>query len=162
MAGCRNWLKRLCLPALGAVGLVIVQAAPVGAEVPTEVQQERARAQALCQGLERQWESLREELTRTALETTLTMFFIRSSPPPPPPPAPPPPPPVTPPTQGPNSPPPSDPPPGPPTAQGDPPLIIDPPPQTAPEPASIVIALVGAGLAAGYGWRKRRNAARTA
>jgi PEP-CTERM motif len=182
MEGRHNWLGRLFLPALGALGLVMMQAAPACAQVrarapseetahpslgararkcaqmPTAVQ-ERAEARALWQGLERRWESLREDLTRTALETALTMFFIRSSPPPPPlPPLGPPPPVTPPPTIGPNTPPPLVPPPGPPTAQGEPPLIIDPPPQTAPEPASIVIALVGAGLAAGYGWRKRRKA----
>jgi hypothetical protein len=162
MAGCKNWPGRSCLLGLGAVGLLIMQAAPVCAEVQTQAQQERVSAEAQWQGLQRQWESLREELTRTVLETTLTMFFIRSSPSPPTPPPPAPGPLVTPPIQGPNNPPPTDPPPGPPTGQGDPPQIIDPPPQTAPEPASIVIALVGAGLAAGYGWRKRRNTARTA
>lgn len=45
-----------------------------------------------------------------------------------------------------------------------PPVDVTPPvdlPQGTPEPASLVTALIGAGLAFGYGWRKRRkNAAR--
>lgn len=51
-------------------------------------------------------------------------------------------------------------PPGP-TGQGEtPPGTIDPPidtPSGAPEPASLVSAVIGAGLALGYAWRKRRQ-----
>ena len=51
-------------------------------------------------------------------------------------------------------------PPGP-VADGEtPPGGVDPPlnpPNGTPEPASLVTALIGAGLALGYGWRKRRK-----
>jgi hypothetical protein len=163
MEGRTNWLARFLLPALGAIGLVITQTGPLGAAAQIDAQ-ERVRGQALWQGLERQWEALREEVTRTAVETALTMFFIRASPAPvTPPPTFTPPLIVTPPPQGPNTqPPPSLPPPPPPNGPPPPTVIAPPPPHAqgdpkpTPEPASIVIALLGAGLAAGYGWRKRR------
>lgn len=156
MAGCKNRFARFSLAALTAVGMLIAQAAPLWATGPGADAQDRAAGQALWQKMERQWQAVRADLTRTALETVLTMFLIRASPPPPPPPPPPP-------KKGPNTPPPSDPPPSdppppPPTGQGDPPTIIDPPPTTAPEPAGIALALMGAGLALGYGWRKHRKA----
>jgi hypothetical protein len=168
MAGCTKWLTCSCLTALAASGLMITLAAPLGAQEPTAAQADapdRAEARAQWHRLELKWEALREDLRRTALETTLTMFLIRASPKPPtphPPPPPPPPPVATPPAQGPNTPPDSNPPPDPPTGQGDPPTQIDPPPASAPEPAGVVIGLVGAGLAAAYRWRKRRGEIRKA
>src|SRR5262249_997181 len=38
---------------------------------------------ALLEALRQEWEAIREELTRSLLETTLTMFFIRGGSPPP-------------------------------------------------------------------------------
>ncbi len=162
MAGRTNWLARISLTALAAGGMMITQAAPLIAAEPGTIQADepdRVAALARWHQLELRWERLREDLTRTALETTLTMFLIRASPTPPTPTPPPPPPPqvVTPPAQGPNTTPPANTPPDPPTGSGDPPTQVDPPPSSAPEPAGIVIALVGAGLATAYGWRKRRG-----
>jgi hypothetical protein len=162
MAGCTNWLARCLLAALAASGLMLIQAAPLGAQELNRAP-DRAEARALWHRLELQWQAVREDLTRTALQTALTMFLIRASPTPPTPPSPPPPPPVgNPPGQGPNTTPPANSPPDPPNGQGEPPTVINPPPSTAPEPASIVIGLVGAGLAVAYGWRKRRGEIRKA
>jgi hypothetical protein len=113
---------------------------------------------ALLAALRQEWEAIREELRRSLLETTLTMFFIRGgSPPPsndqgqlPPPPdqagGPPPPPPPPPPPTGTGEDQPGD--------MGNPPPV---PPQGTPEPASIVTALLGAGLASLCGSRKWRR-----
>ena len=113
---------------------------------------------ALLAALRQEWDAFREELTRSLLEATLTMFFIRGgSPPPsndqgqlPPPPdqaaGPPPPPPPPPPPTGTGEDTPGD--------MGNPPPV---PPQGTPEPASIVTALLGAGLASLCGSRKWRR-----
>jgi hypothetical protein len=118
-----------------------------------------ADGKALLAALRQEWEAIREDLTRSVLETTLTLFFIRGgSPPPssndqgqlPPPPdqaaGPPPPPPPPPPPTGTSEDQPGD--------VGNPPPV---PPQGTPEPASIVTALLGAGLASLYGSRPWRR-----
>jgi hypothetical protein len=107
---------------------------------------------ALLAALRQEWEAIREDLTRSLLETTLTMFFIRGGSPP------------SSDDQGQSPPPPQDagpPPPPPPTGTsdnqagdvGNPPPV---PPQGTPEPASIVTALLGAGLASLCASRKWR------
>jgi hypothetical protein len=113
---------------------------------------------SLLAALRQEWKAIREELTRGLLETTLTMFFIRGGSPPPsndqgqlPPPVdqaagPPPPPPPPPPPTGTGEDTPGD--------MGNPPPV---PPQGTPEPASIVTALLGAGLASLCGSRKWRR-----
>ncbi len=106
------------------------------------------------------WCEIRDEVVRCALEVTTTAFLIRiGNPPPQPNEAPP----VDPPEQN-NTPPdpPGDPPPDPPTGGGeeppiDPPFDIPDPPNETPEPASLVTALLGAGLTSLYAWRRRRR-----
>ena len=98
------------------------------------------------------WEEIRMALARTALELMLPTNFGWYYPPPPPtgkgedPPPPPTP---------------DPPPPPPPTGQGEPPPTDPgtgpPPPSDAPEPSSLVSALLGAGIASWIGWRKRRK-----
>jgi hypothetical protein len=157
--GQRIGFLRAAVGALAVLGIVSLSSAHVAAQ-DGSASEKRPAADAKVQWerLERGLESLREDLTRTALEATLTMFFIKGAPPPPPPPPPkkqPPPPPG-----GPNNPPPNNPPPPPPNGQGDPPVVIPPPPPptATPEPGSLVLALTGIGLATGYVWRKRRKA----
>lgn len=120
---------------------------------------QRGDWQMLARGLELQWEALRETMTQTAVEVSVTLFFGKISPPSVPTPSvsdPTPPPP-----DGGGDPPPPPPPPDgqgeapPPDPSGDPP----PPPDAAPEPSSIVSALLGMGIASFVAWRKRRRAA---
>jgi hypothetical protein len=131
-----------------------VEFVPHGSAPMPKISHAREDWRAVSQGLRADWEAL----TREMVATTVTMFFIRGGTPPPKKPADPglk----TTPPKQ------PNDPPGGggaPPGPQGNgesppPGGPNDPPAVGAPEPSSIVIALVGASLAAGYGWRKRRR-----
>ena len=125
-----------------------------------EEQATQAKAwNAAVEQLQSDWADVREVLTRSAVEATITMFFIK--PPTLPPggpqansndPTPPPP-------EGGGDPPPPDPPPPPPEGSGeippnDPP---PPPPSETPEPTSLVTALMGAGLASVVAWRRRRR-----
>ncbi|HZZ78561.1 MAG TPA: PEP-CTERM sorting domain-containing protein, partial [Gemmataceae bacterium] len=159
MEGYGKWLRHLRAPAC-AIAIMLttsLASAPAAAQEPVNSQKLSAsEAKEQWQRLEHGWSALREDLTRVTLEATLTTFFIRGAPPPPPPQKKPPPPPPPP---GPNNPPPNNPPPPPPNGQGEPPVIIDPPPpvSSTPEPGSMIIALTGIGLAAGYAWRKRRK-----
>jgi len=174
MNGWKTWTKRI-LAALGAGGLMIFAAPKLSAEMVhgsasvgldtqnTEDHAVPARSartpncadgKALLAALRQEWEAIREDLTRSLLETTLTMFFIRGGSPP------------SSDDQGQTPPPPQDagpPPPPPPTGTsenqagdvGNPPPV---PPQGTPEPASIVTALLGAGLAslcASWKWRMK-------
>lgn len=129
-------------------------AAPVHAEETRG--DRRSEAKELLKALESEWRAMREDLTRCALESMMTAFFIRSGTAP-----------TTPPNIQPSQsppqqevgPPPPPPPPPPPTGQGELPPTpppIEPPPQGAPEPASIVSALLGVGLTSWYAWRRRR------
>jgi hypothetical protein len=115
--------------------------------------------QRLVDGLKGRWETMREALLRTTLETMTTMIFGYWGPPPPPPmkstiaPAPPP--------TGQGSTPPPPPPPPPPSGSGETPTTVDPPtdPSTpsTPEPTGFMLAFLGAGLTSFYGWRRRRK-----
>lgn len=152
MTGRTYGLGRRLLIALAALGLFLAQVAPLSAQTDAVAHDD---PKVLWHRLQLHWEAVREDLLRAALQTVVTMFFIRWSTPPPPPTAQSAPPPVVtpPPTNQNTNPPPGDPPP-PPSGQGDPPTTVDPPP-SAPEPTALVIALVGAGLGAGYGLRRR-------
>jgi hypothetical protein len=185
MDGWRTWRKCI-LAALGAAGLMILAAPDLSAEMmhgpasvgidsvvsgekcvvggewskPIEFTTHHApptthhSGKALLAALRQEWEAIREDLTRSLVETTQTMFFIRGGSPPPSN------------DQGQSPPPPLDggpPPPPPPPAGtgedqpadvGNPPPV---PPQGTPEPASIVTALLGAGLASLCGYRKWRR-----
>jgi hypothetical protein len=125
---------------------------PYGSALRTKVSHAREDGRAVLQGLRYEWESLRSEMARAAV----TMFFIRggttpNTPPPggngnPPPPG-----------QN-NQPPGGDGNPPPPGGQGETPPGNPGAPPGTPEPASFVLALLGAGLATGCGWRQRRRA----
>jgi len=124
---------------------------PYGSALRPKVSHAREDGRAVLHGLRHEWESLRREVATAAV----TMFFIRGGTPPSTPPS----------NPGSNTPPPgqSNTPPGgngeppPPGGQGDtPPSDPGNPPTGTPEPASFVLALLGAGLAAGCGWRRRR------
>lgn len=138
----------------------------------------------LARALRRRGAEIQEGLAETTRAVCLTLIFGHLSggtdpapaaaPPPPPPPdtgVPPPPPsdggvtvpdvpPVIPPPPPPVVPPPVPPPPPPPgggTGTGEPPGNPPPTPQHAPEPTSLVTALLGLGLASYAGWRRRKN-----
>ncbi len=128
-------------------------------------------AQALWRSVRTHWESVREGMERMVLESMTTMILGRwGSPPalpmtlasPQPLPVPVPVPvPVPLPVPGPLpavAPVPV-PVPEPPTGSNDPPIdpILEPPPQGTPEPASLVTALLGAGLVSVFAWRRRRR-----
>lgn len=108
-------------------------------------------ANQMVRSVQQEWQAFREGLNRAAVETMATMFFIRGAPPPPTPTPP------TPPGQGGGVTPPPPPPP-PPSGSGEPgptdPPPVD-PPQGTPEPASLVIAMLGAGVTSWYGWKRR-------
>ena len=178
MEGCKVWRKWI-VTALASAGFVILTTADVRADmlhgvgpIANDTQNQvlenfvpvtsvrtpaRVDGKAVLEALRHEWGTIREELTRSVLETALTAFFIHGgSPPPigstPAPPGPPPP------NQQGNTPPPPPPPPPPPTGNGEPPPGgVDPPPQGTPEPASLVTALLGAGMALAYTRRKRRR-----
>lgn len=126
---------------------------PYGSALRPKVSHAREDGRAVLHGLRNEWDSLRSELATAAV----TMFFIRGGTPP-----------NTPSGPGSNTPPPgqSNTPPGgngdlpPPGGQGEtPPGDPGNPPNGTPEPTSFVLALLGAGLAGGCGWRQRRCAA---
>ena len=131
-----------------------VRYVPQGAKRFDEISHAREDWRRVVEGLRGEWEALKREV----LEISLTMFFIRGGTPPPPPP-----PPKGngqgPPGQGGNPPPGGGDPPPPPQGGGEPPPggPGEPPPTGTPEPSSLVIALLGASLTAGYRWRKRRK-----
>lgn len=115
-------------------------------------------SKTLTARLEREWQNVREDLTRATIEVALTMFFIKTNPPPSgTPPTPKTEPPPT--DDGANEPPPPPPPP-PPDGQGEvPPTnppVDTPPPSATPEPASFVLAALGAGFISFCGWRRRK------
>lgn len=157
MEGDRIW-KRAVVPAFLACLLLVGLGTNATAAPTTTARDTEKKVEALTKG----WESLRDELSESILQTVLTAFFIRATPPPPPPPPPPPTgsgePPVDPPID-----PPPPPPPPPPGGEGETPPVdppIDPPPpppNDAPEPASLLIALVGAGAVSVAAWRRRRK-----
>jgi hypothetical protein len=118
-----------------------------------------AAGQALLEAVEREW----NDLKRCVLEQVMTAFLIRWTTEPPPPPPPPgnngePPPP-----EGGGETPPPPPPPPPPGGGGEEPPIdppIDPPPpQQTPEPASVLLAALGAGVVSFIAWRRRKRTA---
>jgi hypothetical protein len=115
-------------------------------------------AKSVMTGLKREWQAIREDLTRSVVEATLTMFFIKSGGPPkgnPPPPK------TNPPPTGQGNNPPPPPPPPPPGGQGEEPgggpPPVDPPPSATPEPAGSVLAIFAAGFVSFCGWRQRRR-----
>ena len=143
----------------------IIQFTAQGKAPPQAISQAREDWSLVYQGLRAEWGFMREAVTRGVLEATMTAFFIRSTPPPPPPR-----PPVRhsvplPPQANGEGPPPFIPPPPPPPPQGaaEPPALTPPPPddpgspQGTPEPSSLVIALLGVGMIAGFGARHRRG-----
>lgn len=145
--------------------LLTVIAVPANAATVTDddqaAQTVKSNGSALLDGLEKEWQSIREELLRATVETMGTMILGRWGPPPPPPKGQGNPPGNPPPQNGGNTPPPPPPPPPPPTGGGETPPIgppFDPPPvQGTPEPTSLLSALMGVGLASLYTWRKRRR-----
>ena len=185
MDGCKIW-KRILVAALGVVGLTVAGSADLQAQClqsaivsqaefgqgpkvdfvsagtgkTPAISCVRENGPALWQSLRSEWEAVRTDLTRSALETTLTMFYIRSAKPPPPPPPPPKGNNQPPQQQGSGDPPPPPPAPPPPGGTAEPPQLTPPtdPPHGTPEPASIVTAILGTGLVSWFGWRRRSRA----
>jgi len=156
MEGCKV-RQGFFLIALTASGLLLVATpAQSGTVEAADGSRARVNGQEIWSALQQSWEGVREDLTRCALESVMTAFFIRGG-------APPKTPPNVPPTQSPpkqEEAPPPPPPPPPPTGQGEVPPDVPPPPpppQGAPEPASLVTALLGVGLTSWYAWRRRRR-----
>ena len=156
MDGFRHWQMGLVV----AIGLVLLGAANAHAD---EVIAKSANGQAWDAMVERllsDWEEVREGLTQSAVEAAVTMFFIKLPSAPPGPLA----------AQSQGDPPPtgngddssgsSSPPPPPADGSGEdqsndpgtPPPLSD-----APEPASLVTALLGVGLMSVIAWRRRRK-----
>jgi hypothetical protein len=182
MEGWNNWRRRI-LAALGSAGLMLLGAPILRADMlpsavltesifegsqrfsetgdTREVTQARRRRRIDEKALRAEWQVLREEMTRTMLEATMTMILGRwgtapviqpdQGPP------------ITLPTQQGDTIDPTPPPPPPPPVGGGelPPGDIAPPPPDppngTPEPASLVSALLGAGLVFGYMRRKVIN-----
>jgi hypothetical protein len=144
------------LPGAAALGLDAKKSDDDRPPAPNTQTPARADCKGLLETLRQQWAAIRHDLTRSILETTLTMFFIRGGSPPP----------IgntpgdttTPPDQS-GEPPPPPPPPPPPEGGGEVPPgdTGNPPPQDSPEPASLVSALLGVGLASLSASRRLRK-----
>ena len=133
MEGWKNW-RTLILTAFAAAGLIVLAAPEVRADTlqPSPAKRmAKLDTKALVEALQSEWEAVREDLTRSALEATMTLFVGRWGKSP-----------------------------SPPKAQGEtppPPPPIDPPPHGTPEPASLVSALLGTGLMSLFALRRRRK-----
>ncbi|MBI3824302.1 MAG: PEP-CTERM sorting domain-containing protein [Planctomycetes bacterium] len=140
MEGWKSW-KRCVVATTIAVGTIACAGNDLHA-APS--QSAGAEGKAIVAALQAEWEAVREDMLQAVLEEMSTMILGYWGNPPPPPTTQEQPPPPPPPTGGGETPP------------NDPP-IDPPPPQGTPEPASLVTALLGVGLASVYAWRRRRN-----